>query len=69
MTERQLFFVFKDAHAARVFVRKLVDTAKMKQLAIYIRYEGVIVIDGADKFRREQICQLARSSGADLPAV
>ncbi len=69
MTERQLFFVFKDTHAARIFVRRLVDVAKFKQIAIYIREEGVIVIDGADEFRRDQIYQLARSSGADLPAV
>jgi hypothetical protein len=67
-TERQLFFVFKSAHAARIFVWKLVDENKLRDLAIYVEHECVMVIDGnPNVFRRERICQIARTSGADLP--
>jgi hypothetical protein len=49
-----------------MFVKRLVFT--LPHLAILVEDEIVIVIDGGDDPRTDQIRQLARSSGS-LPAV
>ena len=65
-TERQLLFVFKSPARARIFVERVVRALK-RNVALYIDGEAVIVIDGAEKFRRKQILDISRVSGADLP--
>ncbi len=62
MTDRQAFFIFTSPEAARLFVKRLV--LMLDHVAIYIRDEGVIVIDGAEEPQGERIRQLARTSGS-----
>jgi hypothetical protein len=59
-------FVFKDAHAARRFVVRLVDVHKMIELAICVQEERVILIDGGDSPRAYEIGRLAHESDAML---
>lgn len=55
---------FRDAFAARRFVERLIDIAKLNHLAIFIQEEHVIVLDGGDRNRHREIVALARESGA-----
>lgn len=64
--DRQAAFTFASPPAARLFVKRLVFT--LPHLALLIDQKCVIVIDGGDEPRTEQIRQLARSSGS-IPAI
>jgi hypothetical protein len=60
-------FQFEDAAHARDFVHRL--TLALNHLAIYIEDTQVMVLDGGDRSRRQEIARLARESSAALLAI